>query len=526
MRVLKIDSPFKDYQAYRFESGDLRFTAYEKDYGRRFVVEDTFDKVAPFHRIIVDCRKNEENKVDPDVKWDTILEEDLKIDSIEVRPKKGNLYQRLEPAYEGVHLYFRLLKEPENESLRKEVETLRISQSLHHSLERYTFDQKEYHAASSTHESSQRTLVKLTETHDNFADKLKKEKSEIIPDSEKIDYYVERLYFYKTKLKRTKRRIERAEKRYHRAKEDVSLAKERADYLQSLMREGFKAVSQPAPVDNIPILKTIVKVEEKPIEKKEKKEVKAAPEPVRGNNQPPRKEKRRCHVYYLMVIAILLGVIGWLLMKNSPMCVQNEKACPVVEKVVEIEVEKIVEVEKECPEMEETALTPPSEMAPEPLMSEEIENSAREAYRRGVLNYQTQAPFDFALVLDNFAERYLNGDKGRAQDIEASIENFNELWNDFRRSSYDEHYTADRILKSEVVQDEALQARYMEDEKLLYHYSKRYKEMFVKIAAQFLQMECSNGCVYEKQIRSEMKEFGHPEYKLFLMQQMRKVMEK
>ncbi|MHA1540530.1 MAG: hypothetical protein ACTSXL_05705 [Alphaproteobacteria bacterium] len=541
MKILKIDTPFKGYQAYRFESKSLCFTAYEKDFSRRFIIEDTFDKVAPFHRIIVPIRKNETNIMEPEDKWDTILEEDLGIDQNEIRPKKNNLYQKLEAGYEGVNLYFRLLKDPENQKLRQELEILRISQSLYHATERYNFDKEEHETAQKTKKTSARTLENQEKTGGNFKEKLEKEKTSLTPDDEKINDLVERVYHYETKIKNTKRRIERAEKRFEKAEIDVVRAKNRIDYLKSLMKNGVKVREdyQPAPI----IIKN-VKSEVKPIEIPKKKETKLP----KQNITIIKKEKSKisCHIYYLMIIAILLGVIGWLLMKpqmeQNP--IQNEPAnCPVIEKIVEIE--KIIEVEKECPICEtpiaektetEAEVEPKTEKPaiveailediPEEMPSEyKSAKNEREIYKREVLNHQKQAPFDFAKVLDKFSTNYLTTSNTNANDINASIRNFNTVWNNFRRASYHEYYSDDKVLRPDLEKNKPLKNQYHNDEKILFEYSKRYQKMFSDVAGQFLQTENASGFKYLKQIKQEMKLLGHPKYKLFLMQQMRKAMQ-
>ncbi len=541
MRVLKIDTPFEGYQAYRFESKNLKFTAYEKDYGRRFIVEDTFDKVAPFHRIVVLNRRDEANKTNPEVKWNAILEEDLKIDQNDIRPKKGNLYQKLESGYDGVHLYFRLMKDPENQKLRNELEQLRISQSLFHSTERYEFDKKEYNLAFSTQKTSKKTVDNLNETYENFKKKLENEKSEIIPDKEKIDYYVERIYFYQTKIKRTNRRIERAEKRYEKAKVDVSRAKSRIDYLNSLMNKKSIIIEENTTVKP---LKKILKVETKPVELQKEKTV----EPIKiqlikpinkisknkkkqdSRNDKNSKKRINCHVYYLMIIAILLGIIGWLLMNSQPAPITSEPTkCPMIEKIVEKECpicEVIVE-EKEKIEIEKISVVETIlEEIPEEMPSEyKSAENERKIYNREVLNYQKQAPFDFAKVLGNFSKNYLDGNNKQANDIDASIKNFNKVWNNFRRASYYEYYSDDKMLRSDLETNKSLKSQYHNDEKMLYEYSKRYQKMFKTIANQFLKMDCSTACDYVKQIKKEMKILGHPKKKLFLMQQMRKAMQ-
>ncbi|MHA1550302.1 MAG: hypothetical protein ACTSXV_02480 [Alphaproteobacteria bacterium] len=565
MRVLKVESPFKGYQAFRLESETLTFTAYEKDYGRRFVVETTFDDIAPFHRIIVPARRNEQNLSDPEIKWDTILDDDLKIDSMSVRPKKGNLYQRLEASYEGVNLYFRLMKEPENESLQKEMVILRISQGLSHALERFTFNQNEYHTAQATHESSLRTLKTLEETYENFVEKMEKEKKEPTLDNQKMDYLTERLYFYQTKIKRTKRRIERAEKRAMKAKEDVSRAKNRVDLLQKKLKK-FGKISPKTP-EIKPILTEIKKATSftTPVLKKESKkkedlkpEVKQVEKKIeKTSNSDGGKIDLR--PYILVMIALLLAILGWLIMtrplpthqtvQQTQKCLAPEKEIIYVQKIVHIpvettvigDIEKTEEVFDEHPIFEKIEETesihieeiieedPPifeetNELTPEKTNDTHLSelDKTRNAYIKGVLNNQKKAPYNFERILSD-GKNYLTASEAHAQDIEESLVAMNELWNAFRRASLKHYYKGDKSLKVKTLNDKVENKIYIDDEILLYQYSKRYQKMFKNIATKFLNSEAGQNCNFKGQIQKQLKTLGRPETKLNLLKQMRQV---
>ncbi|MBN2676276.1 MAG: hypothetical protein JXR30_03430, partial [Alphaproteobacteria bacterium] len=548
MRIMKIDSPYKEYQAFRLESKDLNFTAYEKDYGKRFIIEESFDSVAPFHRLIVNPRHFKDNSIDSDTKWNTILDEDLKIDSMAIRPKDGNLYKRLEVSYEGVNLYFRLLKNPENADLRREVEILRVSQGLTHSLERYTFDQEEYRIAQNTHESSQRTLTKLEETHNNFLEKmtnlktLQKETGDV--DQEKMDYYTERLYFYKIKIKRTKRRMERAEKRYLKAKDDLQRAKNRIDFLQAKLKEFGHSTKV---IEEKPFIQTITPVVvasavAKKISKKETRVVLKEPSQSEKHLETPPppspiSSKRDYRPYCFVVIAFLMAIIGWLMITRPLPVVQNaiSPQMPTCECKPTV-VKEIVYVEKECPipdEIDEAvvdAYPEETEALANQTPTEQEEDSslsdldlARKFYRKGVLNNQTSAPYDFNRILEDANQNYLQSTDNHAKDIEDTFTAMNSLWNRFREVSLEHYYENNNRLKEGLEENDVLYKQYVEDEIMLYQYTKRYQKMFKDIATQFLKSEAGQNCHFKAQIEKQMKKLGQPEYKLKLLKQMRQV---
>lgn len=228
------------FREFKYSAPDLRFTGFLRDNQLVFVIDETIDKMSPNFRLIIDALPEEQNLLNPEVKWDRILEEQWGADLKNIRPKEKNKFKKLDPEYEGLSLYAALIKTPEDAETRGRIEAIRQKHSLINALRREEEAVLEYNKATQTLESSKQTLAKAKKSFENLSERLKRlEEDEAIDpdnfDEAKKERAVVSHGKYEVRMKRAERRIKRAQKRVLSSTNDLNVAREQIAYIKTLI---------------------------------------------------------------------------------------------------------------------------------------------------------------------------------------------------------------------------------------------------------------------------------------------------
>lgn len=191
-----------------------------------FVVDYTNDGIKTNVLLVINPVSNR--------KWDDILSNDYGIDLETVRPKKDNLYQKLDVDYTGLREYADLINAFENgQDIEDELNDLLSFRQA--AVKRIAFDRLD--AAQSSAEKARETIEKTNESITDLQVKLKELKAKLASQKKKIGKEPTKqsaakilrteaqIDIVNDKIKRAKKRIANAEKRLLAADEEIELVR-------------------------------------------------------------------------------------------------------------------------------------------------------------------------------------------------------------------------------------------------------------------------------------------------------------
>ncbi len=204
------------YQEYKNER--FSFKAYFHQDKLIFVIDETQDNISPNKRLIINPLPGEEVLENVTTKWDVILEQVYKLDLNEIRPKKDNLFEKLDIEYNGLNIYEDYINNPSNEIFESRIIINKEKNALTNCLKRLSEETEILNKSKTTVEITKKTLTVAIEQTAIVSNKLKNYKKDSSKTPEQVNKVSTQVYnAIKTekmrdkRLKKARTRVEKSE---------------------------------------------------------------------------------------------------------------------------------------------------------------------------------------------------------------------------------------------------------------------------------------------------------------------------
>ena len=218
-----------------------------------FVVDDTLDDYKINTMLVIGNHANR--------KWDDVLVNDYNIDLETVRPRRDNLYQKIDIEYDGLGIYDELIHAYEDggdvDTALSRLYDFRDAAVRRAATERLTVAEDIIERANNTIARAERTIRGLGFRLDETQNKLAKQRANV--GREPTKQSAAKILRSEYRIETTNAKVARAKKRIENARHRIELAREDADAARALLgrrrpSNGKKSVEKKTKQIEAPIL--------------------------------------------------------------------------------------------------------------------------------------------------------------------------------------------------------------------------------------------------------------------------------